>query len=318
VPDLVVTDRRFQNRPIDLPLQVLLGGPPRIRRHAERSAVRPPPAFNTDDIDIADAVQRILRLPAVADKRFLITIGDRTVSGLVVRDQMVGPWQVPVADCAVTTSSFRDYTGEAMAVGERTPVALIDEPASARMAVGEAITNIAAARILKLQDIVLSANWMAACGDPAEDAKFFESVRAIGMELCPLLGIAIPVGKDSLSMKTVWRGDQNTEKSVTAPLSLIVSAFAPVVDIRRSLTPELRKDSGETVLLLIDLGRGKARLGGSCLAQVYNRLGNEPPDLAEAKDLKTFFQAIQILNEAGRLLAYHDRSDGGLSGSRWI
>jgi phosphoribosylformylglycinamidine synthase len=311
-PELVVTDRCFQNRPIDLPLQVLLGGPPRIRRRAERSAVRPPPAFNTDDTDIAEAVQRILCLPAVADKRFLITIGDRTVSGLVVRDQMVGPWQVPVADCAVTASSFRDYTGEAMALGERTPVALIDGPASARMAVGEAITNIAAARILEVQDIVLSANWMAACEDPAEDAKLFDSVRTIGMELCPLLGIAIPVGKDSLSMKTVWRGDQNTEKSVTAPLSLIVSAFAPVADIRRSLTPELRKDSGETVLLLIDLGRGKNRLGGSCLAQVYNRLGNEPPDLADAKDLKTFFQAIQILNEAGLLLAYHDRSDGGL------
>lgn len=309
-PQLVVNDELFGNRPVDLPMKMLFGEPPRMERRATRTRAKLTP-FDTRAIDVMDALQRILRLPAVSDKRFLITIGDRTVSGLVVRDQMVGPWQMPVADCAVTASSFRDYTGEAMGLGERTPIALIDGPASARMAVGEAIQNIAAARILRIEDILLSANWMAACGDPAEDAELFYSVRAIGMELCPALGVAIPVGKDSLSMKTVWKDSQG-EKSVTAPLSLICSAFAPVADVRLSLTPELRTDSGETVLILIDLGRGRNRLGGSSLAQVYNALGDQAPDLEDPKDLRTLFAAIQILNEMGLLLAYHDRSDGGL------
>ncbi len=307
---LVLTDELFQNRPIDLPIEVLFGGLPRMRRRAERTRAKLTP-LDTRAIDIGEAVQRILRLPAVADKRFLITIGDRTVSGLVVRDQMVGPWQMPVADCAATASSFRDYTGEAMALGERTPLALIDGPAAARMAVGEAIQNITAARILRIEDILLSANWMAACGDPAEEARLFDSVRAVGMELCPALGIAIPVGKDSLFMKAVWE-DQEGKKSVTAPLSLNCSAFAPVADVRLSLTPELRTDAGETVLILVDLGRGLNRLGGSCLAQVYNQLGDQAPDLEEPRDLKALFAAIQILNEMGLLLAYHDRSDGGL------
>jgi phosphoribosylformylglycinamidine synthase len=307
---LLVTDSQFQNRPVDMPMGVLLGKTPRMRRRAQRKATDLP-AFETTQIDLREAIQRILRLPTVADKRFLITIGDRTVSGLVARDQMVGPWQMPVADCAVIANGFRDYTGEAMAIGERTPVALIDAAASARMAVGEAITNLAAARILRLEDVIISANWMAACGDPAEDARLFEAVRAVGLELCPALGIAIPVGKDSLSMKTVWR-EGAEQKSVTAPLSLIVSAFAPVADVRRSLTPQLRSGQGETVLILVDLGRGKNRLGGSCLAQVYNQLGNAAPDVEHPEDLKALFQAVQLLNEQGLILAYHDRSDGGL------
>ncbi|MGH8507354.1 MAG: phosphoribosylformylglycinamidine synthase [Gammaproteobacteria bacterium] len=304
--DLLVHDG--EEMPVDLPLRVLLGGPPGITRGAER--LEPPSApFPTRDPDLQDVVERVLRLPAVADKRFLITIGDRTVSGLVVRDQMVGPWQVPVADCAVTASSFRGFTGEAMAIGERAPIALIDAPAAARMAVAEAITNIIAARIPRLSDVALSANWMAACGHPGEDARLYDAVRVVAMELCPALGIAIPVGKDSLSMKTVWA---DGERSVTAPQSLIVSAFAPVADVRQSLTPQIQLCDEPTVLLLVDLGRGRNRLGGSCLAQVYGALGDMPPDLEDPEDLKAFFQAVQVLNEMGIILAYHDRSDGGL------
>ena len=224
---------------------------------------------------------------------------------------MVGPWQTPVADCAVTASGFGDYTGEAMAVGERTPVALLDAPASGRLAVGEALTNIAAARIMQLSDIVLSANWMAAAGHPGEDAKLYETVRAVGLELCPELGIVIPVGKDSMSMKTQWRADE-TDFAVTSPMSLIVSAFAPVVDIRQSLTPELRRDRGPTSLLFVDLAAGRQRLGGSILAQTDRALGDVPPDLDDPARLREFFAAIQLLNETGYLLAYHDRSDGGL------
>ncbi|MGH8534415.1 MAG: phosphoribosylformylglycinamidine synthase, partial [Gammaproteobacteria bacterium] len=288
----------------------LLGGPPGITRRAERLQPRSAP-FPTRDLDLRDAVERVLRLPAVADKRFLITIGDRTVSGLVVRDQMVGPWQVPVADCAVTASSFSSFTGEAMAIGERAPIALIDAPAAARMAVAEAITNIIAARIARLSDVALSANWMAACGHPGEDARLYDAVRAVAMELCPALGVAIPVGKDSLSMKTVWR-EADGERSVTAPQSLIVSAFAPVADVRQSLTPQIQLCEEATVLLLVDLGRGRNRLGGSCLAQVYSALGDTPPDLDDPEDLKALFQVVQVLNEMGIILAYHDRSDGGL------
>ena len=261
--------------------------------------------------DLGEAAERVLRHPAVASKNFLITIGDRTITGLVNRDQMVGPWQVPVADCAVTATSFDVYTGEAMAMGERTPLALLDAPASGRMAIGETITNLAAARIEKISDIKLSANWMAAAGHPGEDARLYDTVKAVGMELCPALGISIPVGKDSMSMKTRWQ-DAGEDKSVTAPMSLIVSGFAPVQDIRLTLTPQLRLDKGETELLLVDLGRGQNRLGGSIIAQVYSRIGRQAPDVDSAADLKAFFDTVQALNADGKLLAYHDRSDGGL------
>jgi phosphoribosylformylglycinamidine synthase len=293
-----------------MPLGVLLGKPPRMQRQVNRiSPVREP--LKLGKIDLKEAVQRVLRLPTVGDKSFLITIGDRTVGGLVVRDQMVGPWQVPVADVAVTASDFTSYHGEAMAMGERTPLAVLDGPASGRMAVGEAITNIAAAAIDNLSAVCLSANWMAAAGHPGEDAALFDTVRAVALELCPALGIAIPVGKDSLSMQTVWR-QQEKQHRVTAPLSLIVSAFAPVYEVQATLTPQLRTDQGPSELLLIDLGRSKNRLGGSALAQVFNQLGEVPPDLNDPGDLKAFFELIQRLNAAGQILAYHDRSDGGL------
>ncbi|MGH8470941.1 MAG: phosphoribosylformylglycinamidine synthase, partial [Gammaproteobacteria bacterium] len=307
---LVLSDDPGRPKPIDIPMGMLFADPPR-RRIAVDTRVKPVPPLQLSEITIAQAAERVLRLPTVADKRFLITIADRSVSGLVVRDQMVGPWQIAVADCAVTASSFRGFSGEAMAVGERTPVALLDAQAAGRLAVGEAITNIAAARILKLGDVILSANWMAASGHGDEDRQLFDTVRAVAMELCPALGLSIPVGKDSLSMQTVWQ-EGGREKSVVAPLSLIVSAFAPVADVRLSLTPQLRTDAGETNLILIDLGRGKNRLGGSCLTQVYNRVGGVPPDLDQPEDLKNFFRCIQLLNEMGLLLAYHDRSDGGL------
>ncbi len=307
---LLVADRLDGSRPIDLPMSLLFGNPPTMHRTVTR---RPGPTttLNLEGLDLDDAARRVLRLPGVADKTFLITIGDRTVGGLSVRDQMVGPWQVPVADCAVTASGFQGYTGEAMAMGERAPLALIDGPASGRMAVAEAIMNIAAAPIETLSDIVLSANWMAACGHPGEDAKLFDTVRAVGMELCPALGIAIPVGKDSLSMKTVWQ-QQGRERAVTAPLSLVVSAFAPVSDVRRALTPELRDDAGESELWLVDLAAGRLRLGGSALAQVHAQLGSECPDVEDATTIRDFFASLQWLNAQGLVLAYHDRSDGGL------
>jgi phosphoribosylformylglycinamidine synthase len=307
---LVLSDTQFGTHPIDIPMALLFGKPPKMQRDAAR--IRGPQAsISRDGIEIREAAKRVLNFPAVADKRFLITIGDRSVGGLVARDQMVGPWQVPVADVAVTVSGFQAYSGEAMAMGERTPLAVIDAPASGRMAVGEALTNIAAARIGSLSHVKLSANWMAAAGAAGEDAKLFDTVKAVGLDLCPALGIAIPVGKDSLSMKTVWRQD-GRDISMTAPLSLIISAFAPVVDVRRTLTPELRLDCGSTRLVLIDLGQGRNRLGGSALAQVYGQMGNESPDLDDPAMFKSFFAAIQSLNEEGRLLAYHDRSDGGL------
>jgi phosphoribosylformylglycinamidine synthase len=309
-PQLVVDDPLLGNRPIDMPMGVLLGKPPRMHREARHARLKSH-VFDLRGIEIEEAIGRVLRLPAVADKSFLITIGDRTVGGMTARDQMVGRWQVPVADCAVTASGFLDVTGEAMAMGERTPVALLDAAASARMAVGEALTNIAAARIMRLSDVVLSANWMAACGHGSEDAALYDAVHAVGMELCPALGIAIPVGKDSLSMKTVWK-DAAGDHRVVAPMSLIVSAFAPVVDVRQTLTPELRTDAGPTTLLLIDLGEARNRLGGSCLAQVYRQIGDVAPDVESPERLKAFFATIQVLSEAGLLLAYHDRSDGGL------
>ena len=307
---LIVGDGYFDNTPIDMPLDLLLGKPPKMLREVQRKPFRKE-SFATRTLDINEAVQRLLRLPAIASKSFLITIGDRSVTGLVVRDQMVGPWQVPVADVAVTTAGYNVFHGEAMAMGERTPVALIDAPASVRLAVGEALTNIAAASIESIGKIVLSANWMAPAGHPGEDANLYEAVKAVGMELCPALGIAIPVGKDSMSMKTVWH-DATGAKSVTAPLSLIVSAFAPVVDVRRTLTPQLTCDQGDSDLILIDLGKGQQRMGGSALAQVYKTVGSQAPDLDDPTAFKAFFATLQALNHAGLLLAYHDRSDGGL------
>lgn len=308
--NLVVGDAHFDNTPIDMPMDVLLGKPPKMRRDVKHHPV-PKEAFSLDGIDINEAAKRVLALPTVASKNFLITIGDRTVTGMVARDQMVGPWQVPVADVAVTTAAYDTLKGEAMAMGERTPVALLDHAASARMAVAEAITNIAAARINKISDIVLSANWMSPAGHPGEDAGLYDAVKAVGEELCPRLGIAIPVGKDSMSMKTVW-DEGDTTHSVTAPLSLIISAFTPVEDASKTLTPELRTDQGDSDLILIDLGKGKNRLGASCLAQVYKKLGHHTPDLDDANSLKNFFKVIQDLNHKGLLLSYHDRSDGGL------
>ncbi|HYM35961.1 MAG TPA: phosphoribosylformylglycinamidine synthase, partial [Steroidobacteraceae bacterium] len=303
---LVVNDSLLKNNPVEMPLDVLLGKPPRMTRDTKKLPALHD-AFSASNIDIREAAYRLLRLPAVADKSFLITIGDRTVGGMIARDQMIGPWQVPVSDVAVTISDYVSTTGEAMSMGERTPLALIDAPASGRMAVAEAITNIAAADIVDIKHLRLSANWMAACGEPGEDADLYATVKTVGEELCPALDIAIPVGKDSLSMKTVW--DNN---KMVAPVSLIVSAFAPVRDVRRTLTPQLRTDRGDTKLLLIDLSGGRSRLGGSCLAQVYGQLGSEPPDCDDPLIMKNFFAAMTELKERKLALAYHDRSDGGL------
>ena len=307
---LRVDDPLFGNTPVDMPLETILGKPPRMTRDVRRL----PPAgddFDGRDCDPLEAGLRLLRLPAIADKSFLVTIGDRTVGGMVSRDQMVGPWQVPVSDVAVTISDYFSARGEAMAMGERTPLALLDPAASGRMAVTEAVTNIAAADVRSIEDIRLSANWMAACGEPGEDADLHDTVHAVGEEFCPALGIAIPVGKDSLSMRTAWR-EGAEERKVVAPVSLIVSAFAPVADVRRTLTPQLRADRGETRLLLIDLGRGRNRLGGSCLAQVYGRVGRTAPDCDDPVLLRSFFAAIRSLADQDLILAYHDRSDGGV------
>lgn len=308
--NLVVGDAHFENTPVELPMDVLLGKPPKMLRDVHHHPFTKP-EFETGKIDINEAVDRILRLPSVAAKNFLITIGDRTVTGLVARDQMVGPWQVPVADTAVTMTNYTAYTGEAMAMGERTPVALVHPAASGRMAIGEAITNIAASDIVNLGDIRLSANWMAAAGHPGEDAALFDTVKAVGEELCPRLGIAIPVGKDSLSMKTVWE-EHDQSKEMTGPLSLIISAFAPVQDVRKTLTPQLRSNHGDSDLILIDLGRGENRLAASALAQVYKKVGHHAPDLDNPDAVKGFFEAIGELRADDLILAYHDRSDGGL------
>ncbi len=308
IEQLVLNDAHFNNQAIDIPMSVLLGKMPSMQRDA-RSETDQHSEFDTSTIDLQESINRVLQLPTVASKSFLITIGDRSISGLVVRDQMVGPWQVPVADCAVTSSSYFDYIGEAMAIGERAPLALTNAAASGRMAIAEAIMNISAARILKLDDIALSANWMAACGESGQDAKLYATVAAVS-ELCKELGIAIPVGKDSLSMNTVWT-DNNQQQKVTSPLSLNITAFARVADVRQSLTPQLQQDD-DTVLLYIDLANGKQRLAGSALCQVYEQFGNETPDLENSNLLIGFFQALQILNESDYILAYHDRSDGGL------
>jgi phosphoribosylformylglycinamidine synthase len=307
---LQVDDPLFGNTPVQMPLATLLGKPPRMTRDVRRL----PHAgddFDPATVELREAALRLLRLPTVADKTFLVTIGDRSVGGMISRDPLVGPWQVAVSDVAVTTSDYFSNHGEAMAMGERTPLALIDAAASGRMAVAEAVTNIAAADVARIEDIRLSANWMAACGEPGEDADLYDTVHAVGEELCPALGIAIPVGKDSLSMKTAWR-EQGEDRKVVAPVSLIVSAFAPVNDVRRTLTPELRTDCGPTRLVLVDLGGGRDRLGGSCLAQVYGKVGREAPDCDDPQRLRAFFEAMTRLRGDGLALAYHDRSDGGL------
>jgi phosphoribosylformylglycinamidine synthase len=307
---LVVEDPQFRNTPVEMDLSVLLGKPPRMTRKVRHSRSAPAP-LALADVSLGDACFRVLRHPTVARKTFLVSIGDRTVGGLCSRDPFVGPWQVPVADCAVTAMSFRGDAGEAFAMGERSPLALISPEASGRMAVGEALTNLAAAAVGDLGRVKLSANWMAAAGQDGEDAALFDTVRAVALELCPALGISIPVGKDSLSMRTAWEeGGRRSE--VIAPLSLIVSAFAPCEDVRRSLTPQLATGAGETELVLIDLGQGRNRLGGSILAQAYGQCGDAAPDLDDPGLIKSFFSAIQGLNRAGLLLAYHDRSDGGL------
>ncbi len=307
---LTVSDPLFRDRPVDMPLDLLLGKPPRLRRDVQ-SVAPLKRRFDPSRIELTEALYRVLRLPAVADKTFLITIGDRTVGGLVSRDQLVGPWQMPVSDVAVTLADYEGVAGEAMAMGERTPVALLDAPASGRLAVSEAITNILAAEVDSLSQIRLSANWMAASGEPGEDAALYATVAAVGKELCPELGIAIPVGKDSLSMQTRW-SEGGVDKSVVAPVSLIISAFAPVADVRRTLTPVLELDAGSSSLWLIDLAAGSNRLGASALAQVYAEIGEEPPDLDEPRRLLELAAALRELRAAKLLRAYHDRSDGGL------
>jgi phosphoribosylformylglycinamidine synthase len=306
-PELVLNDAHFGNTPISIPLSLLFGKPPKMTRKGER-VKRALPEFDPTKVELAEAARRVLAFPSVAAKDFLITIGDRTVSGLVARDQMVGPWQVPVADAAVLLDDYEGYAGEAMALGERTPVALIDSAAAARLAVAEAVTNLFSAPVASLGDVKLSANWMAAAGHPGEDAALYDAVRAVGEELCPALGIAIPVGKDSMSMRTVWDGGQ---KRVVSPVSLIVTAFARVSDARAALTPELRRDV-ESELLLVDLGGGKQRLGGSVLAQAFSGFGTAAPDLDSPELLTGFVAALNELKQKGVILAYHDRSDGGL------
>ncbi len=305
---LTLTDKLLGGNPVDIPMSVLFGKSPKIHKDVKH-ITRDLKALDTTGIELSEAVDRVLSFPAVADKSFLIHIGDRSVTGLVARDQMVGPWQVPVADVAVTASGFHALTGEAMSMGERTPLAIIDAPASGRMAIAESLTNLAASRIESLNKIKISANWMAACGSEGEDAALFDTVKTVGMEICPELGIAIPVGKDSLSMKTVWN-DNGQDKIMTSPLSLIITAFAPVLDVSKTLTPQLKDE--DSVLILLDLGTGKNRLGGSVLAQTFNQLGNEVPDLDDSGLLKAFFNSIQTLNSQDKILAYHDRSDGGL------
>lgn len=307
---LRLNDTHFESRPVDLPMSILFGKPPKMHRTAEKHhpELR---HFSTLALDLAEAAERVIQHPSVASKSFLITIGDRSITGMVARDQMVGPWQVPVADCAVTTISHDSLAGESMAMGERTPVALLDAPASGRMAVGEALTNIAASAIDHISDIKLSANWMCAAGHTGEDEKLFRTVEAVGMELCPKLGLTIPVGKDSMSMRTAWQQD-GENKAITSPLSLVISAFAPVTDVTRTLTPQLKTNIDDSELVLVDLGAGRNRLGGSILAQVYGQMGDTPADVDSPERLKNFFDAMQQANNQGLIAAYHDRSDGGL------
>ncbi|WP_291371262.1 MULTISPECIES: phosphoribosylformylglycinamidine synthase [unclassified Acinetobacter] len=305
---LTVEDPLFENKAVDMPMQVMLGGTPRMSRTFE-TIERTGDDFTAANVDLKDAIFRVLKNPTVASKSFLITIGDRSITGMVARDQMVGPWQVPVADAAVTTTSLVGFTGEAMAMGERPPVALLNPAASARLAVAESISNIMSAKIEQISDIKLSANWMAAAGQPGEDQALFEGVKAIGMEMCPALGIAIPVGKDSLSMRTTWN-DEGENKAVTSPMSGVITAFAPVTDVRKTLTPELKNE--DSVLVRIDLSKGQFRLGGSILAQVYKAIGSVTPDVDSFDDFKAFFALVQDWNNRGLIKAYHDIGDGGL------
>ncbi|HCG71021.1 MAG TPA: phosphoribosylformylglycinamidine synthase, partial [Gammaproteobacteria bacterium] len=304
---LQVTDAHFGNSPVDLPLDVLLGKAPKMTRTFDRAA-KALPALALDSIVLDEAIHRVLHLPAVASKQFLITIGDRSITGMVATQPMIGPWQVPVADAAVTLSGYRTYAGEAFAMGERSPLALIDPSAAARMAVAEALTNIVSADIESLGRVVLSANWMAASGSNAEEQALFDAVTAVGEEFCPALGIAIPVGKDSLSMQTRWQDEQGA-KAVVSPVTLIVSSFAPVTDTRLTVTPELQLQQ-DSVLVLLDLGA--QRLGGSALAQVYGQLGNVAPDVQDPQALKTLLNLAIEWKRQGKILAMHDRSDGGL------
>jgi phosphoribosylformylglycinamidine synthase len=306
---LLVTDSHFENAPVDVSLDVILGKPPKMTRDVAHQPALPAP-LALDGIDLRDAVYRVLAMPGVASKMFLISIGDRSVGGLTARDQCVGPWQVPVADCAITLAGYQTAQGEAFSLGEKAPLALIDAPASGRMAIVEAITNLAAARIDGLAQVKLSANWMAPAGHPGEDAALFDTVAAVS-NYCQALGVSIPVGKDSMSMKTVWEAD-GEKKSVTSPISLVISAFATTPDATRHLTPQLRTDAGDTDLVLIDLGLGRNRLGGSSFAQATKQVGDRCPDAPAAAAFAAFFDTVQALNAAGKLLAYHDRSDGGL------
>ncbi len=307
-PHLSLEDAHFNNKPIDIEMSLLFGSSPKTLKDV-KSIVNNEPEFNNTEIKLDEAINRLLRLPTVASKNFLITIGDRTVTGLVARDQMIGPWQVPVADCAISLSDYIGYQGEVMSIGEKTPLALSNAPAAARMSVGEALTNLLGGYIEDISHIKLSANWMCASGFAGEDAKLYEAVNAIGMELCPALGLTIPVGKDSMSMRSTWQED-GKEKSVTAPLSLIISAFSKTPDARIQISPLLNTKI-ESELLLIDLGLGKNRMGGSCLAQVFNQIGNSTPDLDDPKLFANFFSVINQLNKEGLIVAYHDRSDGG-------
>jgi phosphoribosylformylglycinamidine synthase len=307
---LEVSDPLFRNRPVDMDLATVLGKPPRMTRDARRVG-KALEAFSPRGIDVAEAVRRVLLHPAVSDKTFLVTIGDRTVGGLSSRDPMVGPWQVPVADCATTLLGFEGYAGEAFAMGERAPLAVVDGPASGRMAVAEALTNLAAAPVTSLARVKLSANWMASAGSPGEDAALFDTVRAVALELCPRLGVGIPVGKDSMSMKTAWL-DGERRLEVVSPLSLVVSAFAHCDDVRETWTPRLRTDLGQTDILFVDLSSGDARLGGSILAQVFGGIGRDVPDVDDPGRIRSLYAALAELRAEALVLAYHDRSDGGL------
>ncbi|HEX4916574.1 MAG TPA: phosphoribosylformylglycinamidine synthase, partial [Limnobacter sp.] len=306
---LKVLDAESASNPVDMPMEVLLGKPPRMERMDQHVEAAKAPIDLTQS-ELSEVISEVLKFPAVASKRFLIAIGDRTVGGFTARDQMVGPYQVPVADVAVTTNDYTGYTGQAMAMGERTPLAVLNAPASGRMAIAEALTNLLAAPVAKLEDVKLSANWMAACGTPGQDAALFDTVKAVGMDLCPQLGLGIPVGKDSLSMRTRW-SDGAEQKEVLSPVSLIVSAFAKVDDVRGTLTPVL-DTTEDSVLVLVDLARGKMRMGASVLAQVTNQLGEDTPDVESAEDIKAFAKAMVELRSKGLVKAYHDRSDGGL------
>lgn len=308
---LILQDQeQSSDRPIDMPMDVLLGKPPKVHRDVQRVARQGDP-LNLLHVSLDQAALDVLRHPTVASKRFLITIGDRTVGGMNHRDQMVGPWQVPVADCAVTLADFKGFAGEAMSMGERTPLASLDAPASGRMAVAEALTNLLAAPV-ELPRVKLSANWMAACGEAGEDAALYDTVKAVGLELCPALGISIPVGKDSLSMRTRWSNSHQQTQQVTAPVSLIVTAFASINDVRTTLTPQLQTQVGETCLILVDLGQGRARMGGSILAQTLQQFGQEVPDLDDPSLMTSLFKAVNAMRDRQQILAYHDRSDGGL------